>query len=81
LADRATPTAFLSVHFLLAGQKKVNIWFSLSGRSERKCAVFPLTLLGAGFFGYFFFVAGDKEKVTIQPQMLWLDFPSKNKNR
>jgi len=27
--------------------------------------IFPSALLGAGFFGYFFFVAGDKEKVTI----------------
>jgi len=32
---------------------------------KRKVTIgFPLTLLGAGFFGYFFFVAGDKEKVT-----------------
>jgi len=38
LADKATPTAFLSVHFLLAVQKKVNMrFYSLSGRSERKC--------------------------------------------
>jgi len=42
----------------LPGQKKGNNWF-------------PSTLLGAGFFGYFFFVAGDKEKVTFQPKMLW----------
>jgi len=38
LADKATPTAFLSVHFLLAVQKKVNMrFYFLSGRSERKC--------------------------------------------
>jgi len=38
LADKATPTAFLSVHFLLAVQKKVSKrFYSLSGRSERKC--------------------------------------------
>jgi len=65
LADKATPTAFLSVHFLLAVQKKVNMrFYFLSGRSERKCEGLSLSLLGAGFFGYFFFVAGDKEKVT-----------------
>jgi len=52
LADKATPTGFLSVTFLLPGQKKGNNGF-------------PSSLLVAGFFGYFFFVAGDKEKVTI----------------
>jgi len=33
-------------------------------------------------FGYFFFVAGDKEKVTIQPQMLWFnDWPIKQQKQ
>jgi len=41
---------------------------------KRKVTIgFPLTLLRACFFGYFFFVAGDKEKVTFQPQMLWFN--------
>jgi len=45
VADKATPTAFLSVHFLLAVQKKVNMrFYFLSGRSERKCEGFPLGL-------------------------------------
>jgi len=33
-------------------------------------------------FGYFFFVAGDKEKVTFQPQMLWFNsWPIKQRRR
>jgi len=33
-------------------------------------------------FGYFFFVAGDKEKVTFQPQMLWFNnLPIKQRRR
>jgi len=41
-----------------------------------------LTLLGACFFGYFFFVAVDKEKVTFQPQMLWCNnLPIKQRRR
>ena len=69
MTDKAV-SATLSLHtFFLVVQKE-----SVKG--------FPPVLLGAGFFGYFFFVAVDKEKVTFQPQMLWFnDWPIKQRRR
>ena len=89
LFPSALPQGMLSVHSLLAVQKKVNKrFFFLIAKKESKMGFpcfflqkavncfllpgqkkgnngFPSSLLVAGFFGYFFFVAGDKEKVTI----------------
>jgi len=62
LADKATPTAFLSVHFLLAVQKKVNMGFLFLIAEKESKKVFPRPCSGYAFLVTFSLLLETKKK-------------------